>query len=193
MENKIKFAPNVMLVDAAYLNKVVTDMRAHFSTVLTRELPPADLACLLECMGLDAGIRGEENAIQVIFIYDAATPKLTSCVPSGLDSELHNVAFKGKLGEFSIYSFQPSEMATREDLFIESLQLLGECKDTKRIAVVPDEAGYADKLDEHIKVMKGKEQLTVFGMNPPAHAEGTDFQLLGFAILQALGIRPDEL
>lgn len=193
MEKKIQFASNVMLIDAAYMDQVVGDMRAHFSSVLNRELPQADLACLLECMGLDAGMRGENNPVQVIFIYNAQTPKFTACVPSDFEKELHNVAFKGKLGEFSIYSFQPSGMAASEDLFIESLQLLGECKDTKRIMAVPDEVTYGDKLGKYIHEMKGKEQVTVYGMNPPAESDEFDFQILGFAILQALGIHPDEL
>ena len=193
MEKKIQFAPNVMLIDASYLNKVVADMRSHFSSVLNRELPEADLACLLECVGLDSGMRGEENSIQVILIYDAQMPKLTDCVPSDLEKELHSVAFKGNLGEFTIYSFQPSEMASREELFTESLQLIGECKDTKRIIAIPDETAYGNKMDEFIKEMKNKEQITVFGMNPPTAKKLYDFQILGFAILQALRIRPDEL
>ena len=193
MENKIKFAPNVLLVDANYVNQVVSDMRAHFSSALNRELPPADLAILLECLGLDAGMRGTANPIQVIFIYDAHLPQFTDIVPADLDKELHSVAFQGKLGEFTIYSFQPSEMASREELFTESLQLVGVCKDTKRVMAVPDEAAYGSKMREYIQEMKGKDQITVFGMNPPAAKEGFDFQLLGFAVLQALGIRPEEL
>ena len=177
MEKKIQFAPNVMLIDAHYLNKVVADMRSHFSTVLNRELPKADLSRLLECVGLDSGIRGEENSIQVIFIYDEHLPKFTSCVPAALDSELHNVAFKGNLGEFSIYSFQPSEFATVEDLFTESLQLVGECKDTKRIVAIPDEAEYAHSLDRFFKEMKNKEQISVFGMNPSETISLYDFQV----------------
>ena len=193
MENKIQFAPTVMLIDAAYINKVVADMRVHFSQVLGRELPQADLACILECIGLDAGMRGKDNMIQVILIYDAELPKFTDCVPSALEKELNNVAFKGSLGEFSIYSFQPSEMATREDLFIESLQLIGTSKETKRILVVPEEMSYSHKLEPYIKEMKGKEHIAVFGMNPLPQTELYEFQLLGFAILQALGIKPDEL
>ncbi len=193
MEKKIEFAQHVLLIDAAYLNKVVADMRVHFSQVLNRELPKADLACLLECIGLDAGLRGADNTIQVFLIYDAKLPKLTDCVPGDLEKELHSVAFKGNLGEFSIYAFQPSELASREDLFIESLQLVGECKDTKRIVAIPDEIGYSKQLNSYIKEMKGKDGVTAFGMNPPAGELSYDFQILGFAILQALGVKPDEL
>ena len=193
MEQKIEFAPTVMLIDAVYLNQVVADLRAHFSHVLNRELPPADLACLLESIGLDAGLREKDLSIQVILLYDVHLPKLTDCIPADFEQELHNVAFKGQLGEFSLYSFQPSEMASREDLFIESLQLLGESKATKCILAVPDEASYGSTLDTYVKDMKGKNSISVFGMNPPKGTVHYDFQQLGFAILQALGVKPYEL
>ena len=42
MANEMNFAETVMLVDAAYLNRVCGDLKKHFSTVLGRELPKAD-------------------------------------------------------------------------------------------------------------------------------------------------------
>ena len=41
--------------------------------------------------------------------------------------------------------------------------------------------------------MKDKESVTVFGMNPPAHECSYRFEMLGFAVLQSLGIRAEEL
>ena len=49
MEKKIPFAPVVMLIDASYLDRVGSDMSAHFAPIVNRELPKADLANLLEC------------------------------------------------------------------------------------------------------------------------------------------------
>ncbi len=57
MANEMNFADTVMLVDAAYLNRVCGDLKKHFSTVLGRELPKADLPVLMECLALDAGLR----------------------------------------------------------------------------------------------------------------------------------------
>ena len=57
MEKKIPFAPVVMLIDASYLDRVGSDMSAHFAPIVNRELPKADLANLLECLALDAGIQ----------------------------------------------------------------------------------------------------------------------------------------
>ncbi len=193
MEKKIPFAPIVMLIDATYLDRVGCDMTAHFAPIVNRELPKADLANLLECLALDAGVQLGENEVQVIFIYEAGEEKMKFCTPSLLNKELHNMAFKSQLGEFSLYAFQPSDMATREDLFIESLQLAGESKDVRRFIIVPDEDGYGKRIGDYINKVEGKESITVFGMNPPAYEGDYSFEMLGFPVLQSLGIRAEEL
>lgn len=193
MEKKIPFAPVVMLIDATYLDRVGCDMTAHFAPIVNRELPKADLANLLECLALDAGVQLGENEVQVIFIYEAGEEKMKFCTPSLLNKELHNMAFKSQLGEFSLYAFQPSDMATREDLFIESLQLAGESKDVRRFIIVPDEDGYGNRIGDYINKVEGKESITVFGMNPPAYEGDYSFEMLGFPVLQSLGIRAEEL
>jgi hypothetical protein len=193
MEKKIPFAPIVMLIDATYLDRVGCDMTAHFAPIVNRELPKADLANLLECLALDAGVQLGENEVQVIFIYEAGEEKMKFCTPSLLNKELHNMAFKSQLGEFFLYAFQPSDMATREDLFIESLQLAGESKDVRRFIIVPDEDGYGKRIGDYINKVEGKESITVFGMNPPAYEGDYSFEMLGFPVLQSLGIRAEEL
>lgn len=193
MEKKIPFAPVVMLIDATYLDRVGCDMTAHFAPIVNRELPKADLANLLECLALDAGVQLGENEVQVIFIYEAGEEKMKFCTPSLLNKELHNMAFKSQLGEFSLYAFQPSDMATREYLFIESLQLAGESKDVRRFIIVPDEDGYGKRIGDYINKVEGKESITVFGMNPPAYEGDYSFEMLGFPVLQSLGIRAEEL
>lgn len=193
MEKKIEFAPNVMLIDASYLDRVGRDMAEHFSPIIKRELPKADLANLLECLALDAGIALGENNVQVIFIYDEESKSMSFCSPSDMEKELNNVAFQSQLGEFSIYSFQPSEMALREDLFIEALMLADESKDVKRIIAVADEDAYIEKADKTLNKVKDKEGVTLFGMNPPKGECTYQFEMLGFPILQSLGIRADEL
>ena len=79
-------------------------------------------------------------------------------------------------------------------MFLESFQLLGESKEVRRVIAVPDEDGYGERLASYInKVGEGKEGVSVFGMNPPAYQGKYAFEMLGFAVLQALGIRADEL
>lgn len=193
MEKKIRFAPYVMLIDAHYLNKVGRDIRQHFAPIVNRELPEADLAALLEYMALDAGIQAGENEIQVIFIYEPGEGEMSFCTPSSLEKELNGVAFKSSLGEFSLYAFQPSELATREELFTEAFQLMGESKEARHLIVVPDEEEYGKRVYEIAGEVKGKENITVLGMNPPQKECACRFEMLGFAVLQALGIRSEEL
>ena len=76
MEQKIKFAPNVILIDASYLDQTVKGMSTYFAPLVNRELPEADLPLLLECLSLDAGMQLGDNETQVIFIYDSAQPAL---------------------------------------------------------------------------------------------------------------------
>ena len=44
-------------------------------------------------------------------------------------------------------------------------------------------------MERLVAKIKGKDGVTVFGMNPPAHDYEYSFEMLGFAILQSLGIR----
>lgn len=193
MEKKIPFASDVILIDAAFLDRVGGDMAAHFAPMVGRELPKADLAVLLECLALDAGLEPGQHEIQVIFVYDAAHDRMRFCAPSDLEKEIHGMAFQGRLGEFSLYAFQTSGMAQREDLFGESLQLLTESKDVRRVMLVPDEGEYGSAVAELAEKIKDKESVTVFGMNPPVHECNYCFEMLGFAVLQSLGIRAEEL
>lgn len=193
MEKKIPFASDVILIDAAFLDRVGGDMAAHFAPMVGRELPKADLAVLLECLALDAGLEPGQHEIQVIFVYDAAHDRMRFCAPSDLEKEIHGMAFQSRLGEFSLYAFQTSGMARREDLFCESLQLLTESKDVRRVMLVPDEGEYGSAVAELVEKIKDKESVTVFGMNPPAHECNYCFEMLGFAVLQSLGIRAEEL
>ncbi len=193
MENKISFASKVMLIDASYIDRVGTDLATYFTPVVKRELPKADLTILLECLALDAGVLPGNNEIQVFFVYDSDEKQMRFCTPSYLNKEIHEKAFKSELGEFSLYAFQSSEMVPRRDFFMELLQLLGESKDVKQVIVIPDEMNDVVSLEHIVEKIKGKESITLFGMAPPKKECVYTFEQLGFAMLQAFGIRADEL
>lgn len=193
MTDEIKFEKTVLLLDAAYLDRVTNDLSKHFGEVLGRKLPKADLPVLLECLSLDGGVTLGEKAIQVLFVYDSESCNLSAFRPSDLEKELNNVAFKSQLGEFSLYTFEPSDMATREDLFLESLRVVADAKEVKQLIAIPAEEEYGDKVPAILNKVEGKEKLTVLGMNPPTAEISYQWEMLGFAILQALGIRADEL
>lgn len=193
MTNEVKFADTVMLIDAAYVDRVAGDLSRHFGEVVGRKLPKADLPVLLECLVLDSGVPVGENTLQVLFIYDEESKKMNAFQPSDLEKELNNVAFQSQLGEFALYSFEPSDMATREELFLESLKVVADAKEVKRLIVVPAEEEYGDKIPALLNKVDGKEKITVFGMNPPAAQVAYHWDILGFSVLESLGIKAEEL
>ena len=101
MDEKIKFPSNVLLIDAAFLNLVVTDLKKYFEKTLMRELQEIDLSELVTYIVLDAGMAVGDNQIQILMVYDKDSAQLSNCRPSDLSAELNGVAFKSQFGEFS--------------------------------------------------------------------------------------------
>lgn len=193
INNELKFAEKVILIDAAYINKVTKDLSLHFGQLIGRELPKADLPIFLECVAMDAAIQPGENVLQVLFVYDKNQTRIDAFNPSDLKKELNDVAFKSQLGEFQLNTFEPSDMADKEAFFLESVRLVADAKEVKHLVVVPDEMEYGDKLPEIFDKVDGKESIHVLGMNPPTSSDKYQWEMLGYAVLQALGIRSDEI
>ena len=191
--NELKFAEKVILVDASYINKVTKDLSLHFGNVIGRELPRADLPIFLECVAMDAGVQSGDNVLQVLFVYEKEHSKMEAFNPGDLKKELNDVAFKSQLGEFQLNSLEPSDMADRETFFLESVKLVADAKEVKHLVVIPSEAEYGDKLPEIFEKVDGKESICVFGMNPLEPSDKFRWEMMGYAVLQALGIRPDEI
>lgn len=191
--NELKFAEKVILIDAIYINKVTNDLRQHFGQVIGRELPKADLPIFLECVAMDAAIQPGDHTLQVLFVYEKGWAKMDVFNPGDLKKELNDVAFKSQLGEFQLNAFEPSDMADREAFFLESVKLIADAKEVKHLVVIPSETEYGDKLPEIFEKVDGKESIHVLGMNPPAPSKNFQWEMLGYAVLQALGIRSDEI
>ena len=191
--NELKFAEKVFLIDAAYINKVTNDLNRHFSQVIGRKLPKADMSVFLECVAMDAAIQVGENVLQVLFVYDKVNSNIDAFNPSDLKKELNDVAFKSQLGEFQLNSFEPSDMVNREEFFLESVKLVADAKEVKHLVIVPSETEYGDKLPEILEKVDGKESIHVLGMNPLPESKAYQWEMMGYAILEALGVRPNEI
>ncbi|MBR5193450.1 MAG: hypothetical protein IKW37_03420 [Bacteroidaceae bacterium] len=193
MSNELKFAEKVILIDASYINKVTGDLSQHFGQMIGRELPKADLPIFLECVAMDAAIQPGENVLQVLLVYDKEHTQMDAFNPGDLKKELNDVAFKSQLGEFQLNTFEPSDMADREAFFLEAVKLVADAKEVKHLVVVPSETEYGDKLPEILEKVDGKESIHVLGMNPLAPSKAFRWEMMGYAVLQALGIRSDEI
>ena len=193
MKNEVKFSETVMLVDAAFLNFVITDIKKNFERMLNRPLHDVDLSDLFVYLGLDAGLNIGKNEVQVLLIYDTESAKLSYCHPSDLAKELNGTAFQDStLGEFLFYSFQPEGMAALEDLYLESLTLLTEAKEVKKLVVISFNEEYGDKVSAILDKAEDKE-IVQFRMNEPGKETGYRWEILAYPLMQALGIRGDEL
>ena len=191
--NELKFAEKVIMIDAAYINKVTQDLSKHFGQVIGRELPKADLPIFLECVAMDAAIQPGDHTLQVLFVYDKSQSKMDAFNPGDLKKELNDVAFKSQLGEFQLNAFEPSDMADRGAFFLEAVKLVADAKEVKHLVIVPSETEYGDKLPEIFNKVDGKESIYVLGMNPLESSDKFRWEMLGYAVLQALGIRSDEI
>jgi hypothetical protein len=193
INNELKFAEKVILIDASYINKVTGDLSQHFGQMIGRELPKADLPIFLECVAMDAAIQPGENVLQVLLVYDKELTKMDAFNPGDLKKELNDVAFKSQLGEFQLNTFEPSDMADREAFFLEAVKLVADAKEVKHLVIVPSETEYGDKIPEILEKVDGKESIHVLGMNPLAPSKAFSWEMMGYAVLQALGVRSDEI
>ena len=193
INNELKFAEKVILIDASYINKVTADLSRHFGQVIGRELPKADLPIFLECVAMDAAIQPGENVLQVLLVYDKENTRMDAFNPGDLKKELNDVAYKSQLGEFQLHTFEPSDMADREAFILEAVKLVADAKEVKHLVVIPSETEYGDKLPEIFDKVDGKDSIHVLGMNPPVPSDKFRWEMMGYAVLQALGVRSDEI
>lgn len=193
MDEKIKFPSNVVLIDVAFLNLVVTDLKKYFEKTLMRELQEIDLSELVTYIVLDAGMAVGDNQIQILMVYDKDSAQLSNCRPSDLSAELNGVAFKSQFGEFSFASVPCEEMVSREELYLDLLSIVLDSADVERLILVSFNEEYGDKVMERLKGVKNKETIQ-FRMNEPEESiEGYQWEMLAYPAMQALGIRGEEL
>ena len=194
MAEEIKMAENVMLIDASFLNLVIKDIKRHFEKVLGRTLEPINVADLCAYLACDAGIHDGDNQIQVLFIYDKESAELAFCRPSGLEKELTNVAFKDNLGEFSFFTFQPGDLATLDELYLESLKVITHAEEVKKLIVVSYNENYGERADAILEESAGTgKEIVQFRMDEPLRKICVHWEILAYPVMQAFGIRGDEL
>lgn len=192
MEEEIKMAETVMLIDAAFLNFVTEDVKMNFERMLNRELQDMDLSHLFTYIALDAGISEGKNEMQIFFIYDDDSASLVHAQPSDMVKELNNVAFSNEFGEFCFNTFQPEKMVSREELFLESLKVISDAKEVKKLIVLSFNEEYGDKVNDILKDVE-KKDLIQFRMNEPEQDVNYRWEILAYPVMQSLGIRGDEL
>ncbi|MDD3037366.1 DUF6621 family protein [Bacteroides sp.] len=189
---QIKLSETVVLIDAAFLNFVIMDMKGYFEKTLQRSLQEIDLSMLTTYFTLDAGIVEGKNEVQFLFVYDKDSAMLQHCQPSNLKNELNGVAFQSPYGEYSFASVPSEGMVSRENLFLDLLSIISDSTDVKKMIVISFNEEYGDKVTMALNEIKQKEVIQ-FRMNEPETPVEYEWDMLAFPIMQALGIKADEL
>ena len=190
-----KWESNVILVDADYVDKVAFDLTVNFERMIGRRIPQADMAQWLECVALDGGLRPQpsdlapQTTIQVVLLHKQA--QMDNFTP-GCFVELDGKAFKGRLGEFLISCVPVEDLTTMDDLFVDSMQVIANAEEVKRLIVVPDAEHIYKKVREGLRHADPDKHVTVLAMQP---MEGGNFrqEILGYSLMAALGIQSAEL
>ena len=183
----------VILIDANYLEQTGNSLREYFSHIVKRTLPQADLPALVEGVTLDAGIRPGDHHIQVIFIHPNTMKAFTFCEPKDFDEELHHVAFKSNLGEFSFSSFSTESLTSLESMYADIAQTLSVSQGTQYVIIVGNMELYGD---DTTKALQDAEDRKIYYFSVDPHEASRypfNFCNLGFSLLHALGVRPEEL
>lgn len=188
----VKWCDNVIIADGDYIDKVAFDLIVNFERMIERRIPQADMARWIDCVALDGGLREGDNVTQVILIHDRKNGRLENFKPSIYAEELDGKAFRDNLGEFVISALSPEDMATKEDFFTETVEIVCNYKDVKRVMIVPDAERMYDDVRHALRRVDEDKRVTVFAMQP---MQGGNFrqEILGYSLMNALGIRAEEL
>lgn len=196
--NNTKWSRNVILVDGDYVDSVAFDLIVNFERMIGRRIPKADTARWIDCIALDGGMREERDAdgeTQVIFIHSKEHKQLDNFSPANYETELNARAFKDSLGEFVISSYPVEDVVKHDDFFLDVLKTVVNHKDVHRVMVVPnaEHALLWDALRHALRDIDDEEKrVTLFAMQP---LDGGNFkqEILGYSLMNALGIRADEI
>lgn len=214
--NDARWTDTVILVDADYVDKVAFDLTVNFERMIGRRIPQADMARWLECVALDGGLRPQQHdahstqtiesphdthptpdthnahsalQIQVVLLY--SHDEMRNFQP-GRMADLDGKAFQSELGEFLISCVRVEEMVSMDQLFIDSLQVLGSAAEVNRLVVVPNAEEIYNKVRETLRHADQEKRVTLLAMQP---MEGGPFrqEILGYSLMAALGISADEI
>lgn len=138
------------------------------------------------------GLRKEKMKCSFFLFMIKESGNLAHCRPSDLEKELNGVAFQSPYGEYSFASVPSEGMVSREDLFLDLLSIVADSADVKKMILVSFNEEYGKKVTDALNEVQGKE-IVQFRMNEPDTPVAYKWDMLAFPVMQALGIRADEL
>ncbi len=199
--NSAEWSANVIVADGDYIDSVAFDLTVNFERMLGRRIPKADTARWIDCIALDGGLRTPENPdakdaneTQVILVHSKGKAALDNFTPGNYAQELNAKAFSDHLGEFVISSYPVEDVVQHDDFFLDIVATVCNHKDVRRVMIIPDAGrpGLYDALRHTLRDTDNRKRITVFAMQP---MPGGNFrqEILGYSLMNALGIKGEEL
>ena len=194
------WAPNVILVDADFLDNVAFDFTVNFERMLERRLPKADLCHWINCIALDGGLEPGTNEVQVHFLHSKEKEHLQffrltkfhdEAPKLRFKEDLNNLPFIDHIGNFRLFAFPVEKIVSAKEFFLQSMNMLAQSDTVHRLMVVHDMSENAGQLKSICAGAKNKD-ITLFAMEPQS-GRGFQHQILAYSVMSALGIRGDEL
>lgn len=193
-QDKMPWPANVIIADADYIDRVAFDLTVNFERMLGRRIPKADLARWLDCVALDGGLREGAGEVQVVLLHDKQRTALDNFLPASFADDLTGKAFKDQLGEFSLTALPYEDVVSADDQLLDIIETVSHKEQVKRLMIIPN----ADRDDlwraiaQTLRHTDEDKHVTLFAMQPMT---GGNFrqEILGYSLMQALGIRGEEL
>jgi hypothetical protein len=195
--SNIKMSENVIIADADYLDYVAFQLSVQFERMLGRRIPSADLSRWAMNIALDGGLRadGQPHETQLVLVHEKQHQRMDNFVPSAYATELNAQAFKDEqLGEFLVNSYEVGEVVDKTAYITDVIRTVNEHPEVRRVMIIPN-GEQGDSYAEVRRVLRDApddKRITVFAMQP---MEGGNFrqEILGYSLVNALGIQADEL
>lgn len=196
MNQKVKLEDTVILIDTVFYNFLVTDIKNHFEKQLNRTLEVIDLPTLTTYLSLDMGLCAGDNTVQLLWLYTKQISDLQFTKPSSLKSDLDGKAFQNEVGEFLMASVSTEDLVPIGELYVEVLQMALESENVKKIALIADYSSYKDMLNKVLSDNEEKlkeKEVIFFNMGEVQKMENVRKEILAYPLMQALGIKADDL
>ncbi len=124
---------------------------------LGRKLPDVDLPAWLSYLALDAGLREQENEVEVLLVHTPAADVLKCCEPSDVN-KLNHQACRTPLGEFAFSSVTSSGLVSTEELFLDLMNLALDSADVKCLMLLPFHQVYGNGVEKLAGFFKDKNE-----------------------------------
>lgn len=187
---------NIIIADADYVDSVAFNLIVNFERMIGRAVPKADLSQWAVCVALDGGVREGKNDTQIVLAHEKKNTSLDNFKPSDYEKDLNSKAFNDdKLGEFTFTSVEVGDVVNKDEYIENVLKTVLQHEEVKKVMIIPDteNSDICSRIRSLLRnVDDDNKRITMFAMQP---IEGGNFrqEILGYSLMNALGIRADEI